>query len=92
MNYQEYLFGLIQEECGEISQAASKCNRFGPLHSHYEDSNLDRMQIELTDLMTVLKMLEEHLMIAFEYKACEEKRERILAFMEISKSMGRLNE
>jgi NTP pyrophosphatase (non-canonical NTP hydrolase) len=91
MNKQEYLFNLVGEECGEVAQAANKCVRFTPHHAYYEHSNLKRMQIEITDLMTVLSMLQEHLNIEFDFKPCEEKKARIEKYMQISRDMGVLD-
>ena len=96
MNKLEYLFGLVQEEACEIGQAASKCNRFTPGHAHYEHSNLERLQIEITDLVTVLTMIEEELKndrplgaaLKFEYEPSEGKRQRLLSYMNISREMG----
>ena len=102
MNKLEYLFGLVQEEACEIGQAASKCNRFTPGHAHYEHSNLERLQIEITDLVTVLTMIEEEInnvkvegkpkRLLFEYEPSEGKRQRLLSYMNISREMGCLKD
>ena len=92
MNKVEYLFALVSEECSEIAQAANKCVRFTPHHAHYEQSNLERLQVELTDLMTVLQMLSEELKVEFVLAPCEAKRFRIEKYMKISRAMGTLND
>lgn len=63
MNLREMLFNLVMEECSEIAQAASKCNRFTPSHirpgqdTNTPKTNLEELQTELTDLVTVLYVL-----------------------------------
>ncbi len=64
MTKQEYLINLLMEESAEIILIASKIKRFG-LHEVYDDghgnqkSNLERMLIEVSDLLTVFTMLGE---------------------------------
>ena len=92
MNRQEYLFNLISEEGGEISQAANKCARFTPHHAYYSESNLERLQTEITDLVTILQMLSEELKYEFDLKPCKAKRARVEKFMQISRDMGTLQD
>lgn len=90
MNKQEMLLTLVMEESCEIAQAANKCIRFKPNHNHYENSNLERLQIEITDLVTVLKMLSEHMKIEFDLTPSDAKRFRIEKYLEISRKMETL--
>jgi NTP pyrophosphatase (non-canonical NTP hydrolase) len=90
MNNKEYLLALLTEECCEVAQAANKCIRFTTEHAHYATSNLERLQVELIDLFSVLELLEEELKIVFEKAPSESKIFRIKAFMEISRKMGTL--
>lgn len=87
----EMLFLLVSEECGEISQAASKCIRFTAEHSHYETSNLERLNVELGDLFSVLHLLEKELSYKFDPTFNEAKLHRIEEYMKISTQMGTLS-
>lgn len=90
MNYQEHLFALVAEECGEVAQAAIKCLRFTPDHAYYADTNLERLQVEITDLITILSLLEDSLKVEFDLKPSKAKVERVLAHLDISTQLGTL--
>ena len=92
MNKREYLFSLLMEESGEIAQAANKCNRFTPNHAYYETTNLERLQVELRDLMAVLYLLEKELGIVFDMSVDMDKLLRIKKYMKISADMGALQD
>lgn len=92
MNRQEYLLNLVSEEGGEISQAANKCARFTPHHAYYSESNLARLQTEITDLITILYMLGEELKYEFELLPCKAKQARVEKFMQVSRDMGTLQD
>jgi NTP pyrophosphatase (non-canonical NTP hydrolase) len=79
MNRQQYLFKLLEEECSEVGQNASKCMRFTPYHTGpaYKHSNLERLQTELTDLFTVIKMLEENLGVTLISVQARKKRHEL---------------
>jgi hypothetical protein len=64
--------------------------RFTPYHTGpaYKHSNLERLQTELTDLFTVIKMLEENLGVTFDKRPSAEKETRIEKYYNISKSLG----
>lgn len=91
MNKREYLFSLLMEESCEISQAANKCNRFTPNHAYYETTNLERLQVELRDMMAVLYLLEKELDIVFDMSVDMDKLLRIKKYMKISADMGVLD-
>jgi len=65
MNKQEYLLQVLQEEAGEIIQAASKCNRFGPesfnpeLPPELQVSNHQQLENEIHDLLGVVELIIE---------------------------------
>ena len=92
MNKKEYLLGLLAEEGAEIAQAANKCARFTTTHRHYETSNLDRLNVELGDLFSVLYLLEKELKVEFVKTHNPEKLERIEAYMQISRDLGALDD
>ena len=90
MNKKEYLFALLAEESCEVAQAANKCIRFTPEHAYYDDSNLERLQTEITDFMTVLQLLAEELGTVFSTEISAAKVDRIEGYMTISRNMGTL--
>jgi NTP pyrophosphatase (non-canonical NTP hydrolase) len=94
MNKKEYLFLCLAEEAAEVAQAASKCIRFTPEHTYggYAETNLERLDIEVTDLLTILHMLEEELKMEFNKKPGKSKRFATEKYLAISKGMGTLNE
>ena len=48
---------ILQEECAEVVQATSKCFRFG-LHGMYlQQSNLDRLEQEIGDVLAMIDIL-----------------------------------
>lgn len=83
---------LLMEEASEVAQEANKCNRFTPYHMYAPHglTNLEKLQIEITDFMTVLHLLEEELKTEFDKSISQPKIERIEKFMEISRQMGTL--
>ena len=59
MNKKEFLFQLLQEECAELIQAASKINRFGLEFQSgtKEVNNKNDFIVELNDVYAVLSLL-----------------------------------
>lgn len=62
---------ILQEECSEVTQATSKCFRFGMNGMYLEQSNRDRLEQELGDVLAMIDILilqgeisEEHLQAA----------------------------
>lgn len=94
MNLQQYLMSLLMEEASEVAQAANKCNRFTPDHIYadYGNSNLERLQIEITDLVTVLSLLEKELGVTFDMTPSNDKVQRITNMMVHSRAMGTLTD
>lgn len=90
MNRQQYLFKILEEESSEVGQEASKCMRFTPHHKApiYEHTNLEKLQIELTDLFTAIEMIEENLGVTFDKRPSANKRARIEKYYNISKQLG----
>ena len=61
---------ILQEECAEVIQATSKCFRFG-LDGQYQDqSNRDRLEQEVGDMLALVDILVNQ---------CELSQDRLLA-------------
>ena len=73
MSAQHELLQLLQEECAEVIQAASKCIRFG------EKDNTYQLVKEIGDLFCILEIMHEYDM--FSYTTVEqyilEKKEKL---------------
>jgi NTP pyrophosphatase (non-canonical NTP hydrolase) len=52
---------ILQEECAEVSQAISKCFRFGPdqMKPGKDRTNISMLQEELGDLLAMIELLTE---------------------------------
>lgn len=50
---------ILQEECAEVTQAISKCFRFGPdqIKPGKDKTNLNMLQEELGDLLAMIDLL-----------------------------------
>lgn len=62
MNLQEHLLTCMAEECVETAQRITKALRFGleEIQPGQPLTNLQRINVELTDLMAVASMLNDH--------------------------------
>lgn len=54
---------ILQEECAEVTQAISKCFRFGMDASHNERTNKERLEEEVGDLLCMIDILVERGMV-----------------------------
>jgi len=90
MNKQEYLLLCLAEECNELAQNCIKCLRFTTEHHYYELSNIERVQLELTDVMSVLYLLENELKIEFDKKFSQDKIDKLKGYMVRSQQLGTL--
>lgn len=52
---------ILQEECGEVVVAISKCFRFGPdqIMAGQEESNIQHLQKELGDVLAMIELLTD---------------------------------
>jgi NTP pyrophosphatase (non-canonical NTP hydrolase) len=52
---------ILQEECAEVTQAISKCFRFGPdqLKPGKERTNVNMLEEEIGDLMAMVELLTD---------------------------------
>ena len=48
---------ILQEECSEVTQATSKCFRFGLDGVYQDQSNRDRLEQELGDVLAMIDIL-----------------------------------
>lgn len=97
MNETEYLLSLVAEECAEVAQRAIKAQRFGAfeLQEGQDLNNAKRIIYELSDLLTVVKMLQERCVLPsvlfdMETQFTKAKREKIKKYMEYARSCGTL--
>ena len=89
LNEQQYLLTLIQEECAELSQRASKALRFG-LYEVQEGqplNNWERLKGEYTDLLSVISELDKSLLDVDDNKIMN-KIDKINKYMELSRERG----
>jgi NTP pyrophosphatase (non-canonical NTP hydrolase) len=52
---------ILQEECAEVTQAVSKCFRFGLAECYpgTDTTNRDRLEEEIGDLLAMIALLEQ---------------------------------
>ena len=48
---------ILQEECSEVIQATSKCFRFGINGMYLKESNRDRLEQEIGDVLAMIDIL-----------------------------------
>lgn len=62
MNLQEHLLTCMAEECAETAQRITKALRFGlaEIQPGQPLTNLQRINVELTDLLAVASLLNDH--------------------------------
>ena len=53
---------ILQEECAEVTQAVSKCFRFGPdqMMEGMNVTNMERLQKEIGDLQAMIELLVDN--------------------------------
>ena len=51
---------IAQEECAEVVQAISKCFRFGYNDEYNGQTNKQRLEEEVGDLMCMLELMQQH--------------------------------
>ena len=94
MNNQEYNLVKIIEECAEVQEACTKILRFG-MHGKVpqcDNSNLDRLRLELGDLTVAIQLLEYSIGESLEISEDELdlKRGRFTEFKDVSGRLGRV--
>ena len=58
LEFKHEVLQILQEECAEVIQAASKCVRFGT------EENLLHLEKELGDVLCILDILHQHDMVS----------------------------
>lgn len=51
---------IAQEECAEVTQAISKVFRFGSTDEYLGQTNKQRLEEEVGDLMCMLELMQKH--------------------------------
>lgn len=95
LNREQYILTLIQEECAELSQRASKALRFGlyEVQPGQELDNWERMREEYVDLFTSLYMLDWLIVdVSIEDDDVKAKMDKIKKYMQLSVDRGVLGE
>ncbi|MBX3053593.1 MAG: hypothetical protein KF753_19100 [Caldilineaceae bacterium] len=91
MNTTEHLLVCLAEECAEVQQAVAKALRFG-LQGGINTTNAEEIAREVSDLMAVLQLLEGRGIIeqSHNVEAIEQKKSRVVKYMEHAKTKGTL--
>jgi NTP pyrophosphatase (non-canonical NTP hydrolase) len=74
---------ILQEECSEVIQATSKCFRFGMDGVYQKESNRDRLEQELGDVLAMIDILANQYEISAE-RLNEAKRRKFKKLSEWS--------
>ncbi len=94
MNTTEYLLSKLAEECAEVTQRATKAQRFGldEVQPGQYLNNRQRLTDEVEDLLVILSMLEDRGIVVLDHleSAVDEKEAKILKYMEYSRQCGTL--
>ncbi len=95
MNLKEYILTCIGEEGGEVSQASSKCMRFGMTDNHPvhgEMHNVDSLVQEVNDLIAVVELLGERGFADTsrlnDFGAKQVKKEKFYKYLDYAKQCG----
>lgn len=90
----QFLLGLLAEECTEIGQECSKCDRFGLDERMNDDTppNRKRLEAEVQDLYAVLLLLSQEFGFNFEpdEDKIKTKLNKIKFYYNYSQSIGRV--
>lgn len=98
MKLSEYLLMCLTEECGEVSQRASKAGRFGinEVQPGQNLTNDTRLEIELSDLAGIVELLIETGVIAIDpftdRARIDAKKAKVAEYMEYSARVGCLQD
>lgn len=95
MNRSEALLLQVAEEAAEVSQAASKCIRFGPTHTWHTQKGeaRERLYQEFLECMALIEMCQAEGILpdCIDLKdraAIEAKKERVEHFLTVSEELG----
>lgn len=67
-NHQEECLNILQEECAEVIQAASKIKRFGIIGKRQDSqlNNIQNLEMELGDVLALVELVKDSLGITTE--------------------------
>lgn len=90
MNEVDYLLIVLIEEASEVQFNACKALRFG-IDNVYKDysSNIEALNHELSDLLTIIEMLKEH-GANLNPVVSQAKRAKVKKYMQSSIELGKL--
>ena len=96
MKLQEMLLTLLQEECNEVAQRATKAIRFGidEIQEGQLHTNAERIIYEFNDLVAVMELLNGHGLISdfYDRVAIQEKKKKIAKYLNYSRECGTLED
>ena len=99
MNLVQYLCQLISEECGEITQRASKMSRFGydEVQKGQSLDNYERLRIEKVDLDIIFSLLvsatkKQNDFISIPINENMEKQKKLLKYSRLSVDCDQITE
>jgi hypothetical protein len=108
MTEEQYLLGVLAEECAELAQRCIKAQRFGLMDRRTTDpttintdtnepTNVDRICEEFNDILAVVQMLKKisapfHIHVYESMRAQMDKQHRVRAYMNYSRKLGQLTQ
>lgn len=96
MKLNEMLLTLLQEECNEVAQRATKAVRFGinEIQAGQNDTNGERIIYEFNDLVAVMELLKGHGLITdfYDRQAVQAKKQKIAQWLNYSRECGTLED
>lgn len=92
--HQEEILGILQEECAEVIQAASKIRRFGILNrkEDAELNNLQNLEMELGDVLALIDLCRDAgigITVDGLENAKQAKKERLSKWMHTYSEIGK---
>lgn len=98
MRRAEYLLTVLQEECGEVVQAAAKIQRFssGGVGPGESKTNAELLVGELIDVIAMIEMLEREGVISMPsmetiQAMAQRKQAKVESYMRLSVEVGALD-
>ena len=92
----DHLLACLGEECGEVQQCVGKALRFGILDSSPEARKTNWVDLvhEVQDIVAIYEMLcdDGGMTIELDRHAIEEKKKRVLKYMDYARERGRLSD
>jgi NTP pyrophosphatase (non-canonical NTP hydrolase) len=94
MDRKDHYYTCLNEEAGEVIQAACKCMRFSEEdgYPNTDRTNISDLTKELNDVLAVIELLQEEGVVfngLFDRDQIETKKKRVKEWLEHSKKMGR---